>query len=229
MIQNKKILAIIPARKGSKRLKNKNIKNFCGKPLIQWTIDQAINCSLIDKVFVSTDSEIIKNISIKTGAEVPFLRPDNLSQDNSSTNECIIHFLENIKEHYDIIVLLQTTSPLRQSFHISESIQKFISTDNIESLVSVKKKSNPPANASKSIYDLYNSATNSLNEIKMPKYFSPNGAIYISTSDIFLINKTFYTKKTYLYAMDDKYSVDIDYKDDFLYAQRMFKKNITFK
>ena len=93
----------------------------------------------------------------------------------------------------------------------------------------MKKNSNYNVRSSKSIYDLYNQATLSLNEKNIPKYYTPNGAIYISTKNLFLANKTFYTKKTYLYTMDDKYSVDIDYNDDFLYAQKLFKKNIKLQ
>ena len=133
MIQNKKILAIIPARENSKRIKNKNIKMFCGKPLIHWTIDQALNSFIIDRVIVSTDSDVIKKISIASGAEVPFLRPKNLAQDHSSTNDCILHLLNNLEEIYDIIILLQPTSPLRKDFHITDSIEHFTNDDNIES------------------------------------------------------------------------------------------------
>jgi len=226
MIQNKKILAIIPARANSKRLKNKNIKMFCGKPLIHWTIDQALNSFIIDRVIVSTDSDIIKKISVASGAEVPFLRPKDLAQDHSSTNDCIIHLLDNLEESYDIIILLQPTSPLRKDFHITESIEHFTNYDNIESLVSVKKNTNNINVEKDLIYNLFNKTTLNLNEKTMPKSFSPNGSIYISTRDHFLTNKTFYTKKTYLYIMDSKHSVDIDYDKDFLYAKNLFDKGI---
>jgi len=224
MVQNKKILAIIPARANSKRIKNKNIKKFCGKPLIHWTIDQAKNSSIIDRVIVSTDSETIKEISIASGAEVPFLRPKIFAQDHSSTNDCIIHLLDNLQENYDIIILLQPTSPLRKDFHIKEATEYFINHKNVESLVSVKKNTNRLNLENNLIYDLFDKNTLNLNEKNMPKSLSPNGSIYISTRINFLKNKTFYTNKTYLYIMNDKHSVDIDYEKDFLYATKLFGK-----
>lgn len=113
-----KILAIIPARKGSKGLKDKNIKDFCGKPLICWTIQSAIKCKFIDKVIVSTDSKKIKDISIKYGAEVPFFRPKKYSDDKAKTLDAVnytVKKLEKDKSYFaDYIVTLQPTSPLRK-------------------------------------------------------------------------------------------------------------------
>lgn len=112
------ILAIIPARSGSKRIPNKNIRNFLGRPLIYYTIKQALSCSFIDRVIVDTDSEVIAQVARKYGADVPFLRPPRLAQDNSRVVHTILYTLNKLKrlEGYEpeYTIILQTTSPLRE-------------------------------------------------------------------------------------------------------------------
>ena len=98
MYKKKKIIAIIPARGGSKRLVNKNIKKLDGKPLIQWTINSALSSKLIDKVYISTDSKKIKVISNKSGLNVFFMRPSSLARDNSPTWKTVIHVLYKFKK-----------------------------------------------------------------------------------------------------------------------------------
>ena len=118
MIKNKSVLAIIPARAGSKRIPNKNIKEFSGKPLIIHTIEHALAASYIDRVIVDTDSEEIIKIARENGAEAPFLRPAELAQDASQVIDNIIHLLNKLKKDdgYDPshVFILQTTSPLRE-------------------------------------------------------------------------------------------------------------------
>jgi CMP-N-acetylneuraminic acid synthetase len=112
----KEILAIIPARGGSKTIPGKNIREIHGKPLIAWTIEPALECKFLDKIVVSTDDPKISEISKKYGAEVPFLRPKKISEDNSPTIDALIYTidsLKNIGHNPEIIVLLQPTSPLR--------------------------------------------------------------------------------------------------------------------
>ena len=99
MINGKSVLAIIPARDGSKGLPGKNIKELCGKPLIAWSIEQAKSCSDIDKTVVSTDDEKIAEVAKKYGAEVPFMRPAELANDTTSTIDVIFHAINWLKEH----------------------------------------------------------------------------------------------------------------------------------
>ena len=108
-----KVLAIIPARGGSKGILNKNIKNFNGKPLIQWTIESALKSKLIDKIVVSSDSHKIINISKKLGADIVF-RPKNISGDNATTESAVKHCVKYFKNSYETIVILSPTSPLRK-------------------------------------------------------------------------------------------------------------------
>ncbi|MBN1897583.1 MAG: acylneuraminate cytidylyltransferase family protein, partial [Spirochaetes bacterium] len=127
-----KILGIIPARSGSKGIKDKNIFPLKGKPLIFYTIKEALRSRFLDRVIVSTDSKKYAAIAKTYKAEVPFLRPKGLAEDFSSPMEAIFHALDFFKkkERYipDIIVWLQPTAPLRKAFHIDEAIKKLLSS-----------------------------------------------------------------------------------------------------
>ena len=130
MYKNKKILAVILARAGSKRLKDKNIRLFNSKPLIYWTIKAAKDSNLLDKIVLSTDSSKISKISKSFGISVPFLRPKNLAKDKSSSINALIHcinFLENEKHFFDYCILLEPTSPLRDFTDIDLNIKKLTS------------------------------------------------------------------------------------------------------
>ena len=137
-----KILAIIPARSGSKGIPNKNIIDVCGKPLIQYSIESALSLKakgLIEKVIISTDSDTIAKISLKLGAEVPFLRPKEISGDKSKSIDFITHaikYFEDINEFYDFILLLQPTSPLRKLKHLEKSIKLLKNNMQLDSLIS---------------------------------------------------------------------------------------------
>ena len=140
-----KIVGIIPARGGSKSIPLKNLKDFCGKPLIAWSIISAKE-SKLDKVIVSTDSEEIAKVAKQYGAEVPFLRPAELAGDTIGIEPVLKHTYEWLKdnENYnaDAIMLLQSTSPLRQTFHIDEMLKIFKEND-VDSVVAVNET---PAN-----------------------------------------------------------------------------------
>ena len=133
------MLCVIPARGGSKGIINKNIRNFAGKPLVAWSIEQALCCKLIERVIVSTDNEEIAEIARQYGAEIPFLRPKELSQDTSPTEPVLIHAVDELgKAHYqpDAVILLQPTSPIRNEGRLKEAIELF-KGKKADSLVSV--------------------------------------------------------------------------------------------
>ena len=136
-----KILAVIPARGGSKGIKNKNIKSLCGHPLIAWTIMKAKRSKFIEKVVVSTDSKKIAYISKKYGASVPFIRPKKYATDKANDFIVLKHainFFTTKGEKFDYIIMLQPTSPLRELKDINNSINKVLKK-NIDALVSVSK------------------------------------------------------------------------------------------
>ena len=145
MYNNKEVLAIIPARGGSKRLPGKNIKDLNGKPLIAWTIDAALRSKYIDKSVVSTDDEIIAEISQKYGAEVPFIRPKELATDTASSIDVILHAINFYKtkgEPFEYVILLQPTSPLRTTEDIDHAFEML--NEETKAIVSVCETEHPP-------------------------------------------------------------------------------------
>ena len=141
MYTNKKFLAIIPARGGSKRLPRKNVLDLCGKPLIAYTIEAALKSKYIDKVIVSSDDEEILNISSNFGADI-IKRPIDLANDTATTIDAIKHTIDNF-ENYDYIVLLQPTSPLRNEKHIDEAIE-LLEKKKADAVVSVCEMEHSP-------------------------------------------------------------------------------------
>ncbi len=125
MINNKRVLALITARSGSKGLPDKNIKNLGGKPLLAWPISAALGSAYVDNVIVSTDSEVYARLARENGAETPFLRPRDLSEDTSSSVDVVIHaldFLSKTNDSYHYVLLLEPTSPLTDSKDIDRAI-----------------------------------------------------------------------------------------------------------
>ncbi|WP_044736780.1 cytidylyltransferase domain-containing protein [Geobacillus kaustophilus] len=216
MYKGKTFLAIIPARGGSKGIPRKNITIINGKPLIQYTIDEAKNSKYLDRIIVSTDDKEIAEVAEKCGAEVPFLRPKELATDNAKTIDALIHAVKELEKRgskYDYVVLLQPTQPLRRSWHIDEAIQKIVET-NEESLVSVSEVKEHPIlmrtiGEDGKVKNLMG-ISSTVRRQDFPTFYKVNGAIYINK-----INENF-TKNTSLndnklaYLMDKKYDLDID-------------------
>lgn len=230
MIEKNKIVALIPARGGSKGIKNKNIIDLCGKPLISYTIQAALESKYIDKVIVSTDSQEIADVAIKYGAEVPFLRPGELASDTSKTIDAVMHAvgeLEKRKEEYDILILLQATQPLRTADDIDSAIELFIKNKG-QSLVSVSPVEDNPI-LIRTIDNL--GRMNSILPMKstcrrqdMPLYYRVNGCIYINLISELDLNTSF-NDNTIPYIMPKERSVDIDEIKDLLIAQYYISRN----
>ncbi|MBC8555357.1 MAG: acylneuraminate cytidylyltransferase family protein, partial [Candidatus Brocadiales bacterium] len=146
MINNKRILAIIPARGGSKRLPRKNILDLAGKPPIAWSIEAALGSKYIDRVIVSTDDEEIAGISRKYGADVPFMRPNKLATDESSSVDVVLHVINTLKEkgrESEYIMLLQPTSPLRTMENIDEAVE-LLQSSSSDAVISVCEAEHSP-------------------------------------------------------------------------------------
>lgn len=232
MINGKSVLAIIPARGGSKGLPGKNIKELCGKPLISWTIEQALKSKYVDNVFVSTDSEKIAKIAKECGANVPFLRPDELAADDSLTSDAILHVLEQLSmkgESYDYFALLEPTSPLRKSDDIDDAISMIVQNTDADSLVSVGEVHMEHPMIVKKIDAKGFVAPYISNIVKIHQrqqadeaYF-PYGVIYISKVSEFKKNRTFYTKKTVPYFIERWQNYEIDDQLDFMIIEQIMK------
>ncbi|OZV13447.1 CMP-N-acetlyneuraminic acid synthetase [Tissierella sp. P1] len=231
MYNNKKFLAIIPARSGSKGLKDKNIKELNGKPMIAHTIEAAIESDIFNEVVVSTDSQTYGDIAKKFGATVPFMRPDYLSNDTATSIDTIVHTIEElskIRKEYDYFMLLQPTSPLRTKEDIINSIQLLFEKD-ANSVISVCEAEHSPLymntlaeNLSMDGFLLKGIKTR---RQELDKYYRINGAIYMCKVDYFLKYNDFYKEKSYAYVMDKKASVDIDDEIDFFIAESLMKQN----
>lgn len=226
---DKKILAIIPARGGSKTIPRKNVKNICGKPLIAWTIDHAIKCKYLDKIIVSTDDLQISEISKEFGAEVPFLRPNKIAEDDSPTIDAIIHtlnFLEKNEYNPEIVVLLQPTSPLRTVQDIESALNLFFKYEKTcSSIVSVSEFDHSPYLSLKieKGYLKPNFGEEYFNKRRqdIPQLYKPNGSIYISNNNNIRKFRGFFGNKIVPYVMPQERSVDIDTIIDFKLAEFM--------
>ncbi|UTJ07338.1 cytidylyltransferase domain-containing protein [Arcobacter roscoffensis] len=218
MLNGKTFLGIIPARGGSKRLPGKNVLDLCGKPLIAWTIEEGLNSKYIDKVVVSSDDDVILEISKKFEAET-MKRPDEFASDTASTFDVIKHTISNL-ERYDYIVLLQPTSPLRNEKHINEAIE-LLENKNADAIISVCEMEHSPLwsntlNEGLSMQDFLRKEVLNKRSQDLEKYYRLNGAIYICKTTKLLEEKSFFLKENiYAYKMDRKSSIDIDEEIDF--------------
>lgn len=231
MIKKRKVLAVIPARGGSKRIKNKNFIDICGKPLIQYTIEAALKCEYIDKTIVSTDSEKIAYLSEMCGAEVPFIRPIELSNDYAKSIDVLMHainFFENQGEIFDIIILLQPTSPLRNENDIKCALE-FFEEKNENSLVSVSEVDISPILLRERNQDgfLYNllQGESTIRKQDMKQYYEVNGAIYINAVSE-LSQETSLNDNKVGWILEKERSIDIDEMDDVVRVKRFLAKNI---
>lgn len=227
MIYGKTVLAIIPARGNSKGIPGKNIKLLGGKPLILWTIEAAKESKFIDRIIVSTDSEEIAGVAREYGAEVPFMRPSKLASDEASGADVILHALrwfEKNNINYNFFILLQPTSPLRNSEHIDRALDELIKKPEAQALVSVKIAEESPywmkeIDGQGFLKNLLSETKQYPNRQDLPKVYILNGAIYISKWDIFLEDKSFFKRKCLPYIMDEKSSLDLDTPLDWKLAE----------
>jgi CMP-N,N'-diacetyllegionaminic acid synthase len=226
------IFGFIPARANSKGIPGKNIKLLNGKPLIGYTIEEGKK-SHINRLIVSTDSPEISKNSQAFGAEVPFLRPAKLSQDDSVIEDSLVDALEKLKESEgyqpDIIVLLQPTSPLRTAGHINDCIA-LLEEDKADSIVSVSEPLEHPAEM---VYWDDTGKMCFLSEIffqekkfqrqQYPSFLFVNGAIYAFRYQSFIEKKSRFGNKTSPYVMRQIDSIDIDSKGDFTIAEALLR------
>lgn len=225
-----KKIAIIPARSGSKGLKDKNIIDLCGKPLIAYSIEAATNSGLFSRIIVSTDSQRYGDISRKYGAEV-FYRDDVLSDDNVPTFDVVQDVLRKIKDNFDYFVLLQPTSPMRTGRHIVEASESFEENlDSFDFLVSVKKAAQPsilakPIDEDQSLkyFDM------DFSNFKRQNYqeYTPNGALFFGKEDAYLKQKHFFGPKSLSYKMAKIDSIDVDDIFDYEIAEMFMSKRLN--
>jgi CMP-N,N'-diacetyllegionaminic acid synthase len=232
MIKNKKVLAIIPARGGSKGLPGKNSRELCGKPLIAWTLEKAKKSHYLDMILVTTDCSQIAEIARQFGGYVPFLRPADLATDQASTFDTVFHALEYLKENechlFDFVVLLEPTSPLREDYDIDRMLEKIaLCESDFDSIVSVGEVGQHPSlmkrlvdeNVHAFCPDLPLTTRRQDNE---PAYF-PFGVAYIAKTHELITQKTFYTSRCTYYCIKPYQNFEIDNIYDFLCIENIMK------
>lgn len=230
-----KILGIIPARGGSKRIPDKNAKNFNGKPLLAWAVETALK-SRLDRIIVTTDDKVLAKIAKKAGAEVPFLRPRALATDMVGIEPVLKHALEWLKnnENYvpDAIVLMMPTNPARTGKHINDSIKLYSQkkTDSVISVVVARANHNPhwilkrdrkgsvTLFTGKSLKDI---ATRSQD---LPSCYLRNDIVYIiNPKNLYDRKPNLYGNKVELLIMDDSTDIDINTPEDWFVAEQKMR------
>lgn len=218
------MIAIVPARGGSKGLPGKNIRPLGGKPLIAYTVEEALKARGIDKVVVSTDDPQIAEIAVDFGAICPFMRPADLASDESLAIDTYLYTVDRLERElgYQIedVVILLPTSPLRLASDIEAAMSLF-QEKNAESVVSYVKEAHPISwhreiDSEQRLHPLF--AENLCNRQETKETYYPNGSIYVFNMSL-LRQRKYYSDKSFAYVMPAERSVDIDNHLDFLFAE----------
>lgn len=233
MINGKTVIAIIPARSGSKGLPGKNIKELCGKPLIAWSIEAGLGSQYIDEVMVTTDSEEIAEVARKFGVSVPFLRPPELASDTATSFDAVNHAIDFYKRElnrsFDYIVLLEPTSPLREKEDIDKAIELLLSNSQASAVVGISKteSQNPAFLAKKDEHGFLvgyeDRKIKVLRRQDIGEVYFFEGSVYVSQTEALLTKKTFYHENTLGYEFPKWKSLEIDDLDDFIMAEALMK------
>ena len=216
-----KKIAVIPARSGSKGLKDKNIIDLCGKPMLVYSIEAAVKAGCFDRVILSTDSPLYGRIGEKAGAEVVY-RDESVSDDKATTYMVLRDLFDRIETDFDYFMLLQPTSPLRDETHVLEAVRIFEErADTFDFLASVKEADHPRV----LVHPLDTDGSMRFFDTDYSSYrrqafrdVTPNGAIYIAKLDAYLRQKHFYGEKSLGYPMTAFDSVDVDNALDYKLA-----------
>lgn len=223
-----KILYVIPARGGSKGIPHKNIKPLSGKPLIYYSIDVARLLTDDENICVTTDDDKIIDIVEKYGLKVPFKRPHCLATDEATTNDVLLHVIEYYErkgEYYDVLVLLQPTSPLRKAVQVQEALKLY--DDKLDMVVSVKESHAASVICSENengFLEFYFNKKSSRRQ-ELSSYYEYNGAIYIiNIESLKKKGLSGFTKKK-KYVMDEVSSFDIDTPLEWFLVELLIKKN----
>lgn len=231
------VLAVIPARSGSKGLPDKNVKKLLDKPLLAWSVEQAKTCDRIDRIVLSTDSEEYAETGEEYGADVPFIRPDELALDDTPIGAVIAHLIEELEgrgEVYDQILMLEPTSPLRRPSDIDDALDSFYSAEvDATSLVSVREieeEGHPYF-----VKELKDGALSPFIETEeeyyqrqqLPTLYQPEGTLYLSDTQTFKAAQSFYQDRTMPHVVQPWQKYEIDDLHDFICVEAILEHNGT--
>lgn len=217
------ILAIIPARGGSKGLPGKNIRPLLGKPLLTWTIEAALHCPRLDRVILSSDNAEIIAIAREAGCEAPFVRPAPLATDGASAMAVVWHVCNTLEKHYGWVVWLQPTSPLRTSDDIAACLALCLE-GGAPAAVSMTPVAKPPhwmvtLDQAGHPHPLLGDEWHNSQRQETPPVYLPNGAVYVANIAWLAKTGTFLTPESAVYLMPPERSIDIDTATDFRLAE----------
>jgi CMP-N,N'-diacetyllegionaminic acid synthase len=225
-----RVLTVVPARSGSKGLPGKNIKTLIDKPLLAWSVQQGLASKYVDEVIVSTDSEEIAEIAKQYGASIPFLRPSELARDETSTADVLIHLIDTLEtggQHYDYILLLEPTSPLRETSDIDAAFGKLLATQDASCIVGISavESQHPMFCVSVTEEGFLRSGNDFkvLRRQEIAPLFFYEGSLYISEIPVYKRLKNFYHNNTLGYIMPKWKSYEIDDATDFLIVESILK------
>lgn len=228
-----RILGVVPARGGSKGVPRKNVRPLGGRPLIAYTIEAALGCELFTDVVVSSEDDEILEIARACGARAPFRRPPELATDTALAIPTIQHAVREMEalagEPYDVVVMLQPTSPLRTSADLAGALGELLASDDADGLISVIEVGNGHPIKMKRLVDgwledyeswpVENPPRQSL-----PPVYIPNGAVYATRRDVLMERNTFRGERCLGYLMPEERSVNIDTETDFLVAEEYLRR-----
>jgi len=229
------MLAIIPARGGSKGVPKKNIRLLGGKPLIHWTIQAALGAAVIDRAILSTDDEEIADVCRNTGIEIPFMRPKELAQDHSLAIDNYLYTIDRLNDELDVqikeFVVLLPTAPFRSSADVDTSVAIFHKKQ-ADSVISCTALQHPlewvfslnERGAVKRNRDIHTKKM--MNRQASDSYYMPNGGVYVFKTSLLKETQSYYSEETYPHVMSQESSVDIDTEFDFLFAEFLVSRNI---
>lgn len=216
------VLALIPARGGSKGLPGKNILPLHGKPLIAWSVEAALACPELDRTIVSSDDAQIIEVARTLGCEVPFVRPAHLATDQASSMDVILHALDSLPEHYAWVVVLQPTSPLRLAEDITACLQICL-THHAPACVSVVPGKSPYwsyfLRKDHGMDPILGKDKTQTGRQQLPPAYTLNGAVYVARTDWLREHRTFVTRATRAFVMPTQRSVDVDTAVEFKLAE----------
>ena len=235
MIDGKKIIAIVPARQGSKGLAKKNIIDFLGKPLLVWSIEAALQSNYVDRIIVSTDSTEIAGVGEKFGADIPFIRPSYLSEDSSTSVDVICHAIEfmseKLGENFDFVILLEPTSPLRTSEDVDLALEKLIGSPDARSLVSVGESESQhntlQFNITESEFISVEPASKKFVHMRrqdLARSYFLDGSIYLSYIHTLFEFASFVHGKTLTLSLPKWKNIEIDDEYDYVMALALGRK-----
>ena len=233
MIDGKSVIAIVPARGGSKGLPGKNMRELCGQPLISWSIQAGLGSSHVDEVMVTTDSPEIADVARAFGAAVPFMRPADLASDTATSFDVIWHTLEfyktELRRSFDYVVLLEPTSPLRDKRDVDMALRQLLNKPQASAIAGIcKTESQNPAflvrrDAAGFIEGYENRSMKVLRRQDIAEVFFFEGSVYISETEALIRHKTFYHAQTIGYEVPKWKSLEIDDMVDFVMVEALMR------